>query len=185
MEEKIVDAIGIIKKLGSVVDKALVAVIILLIGLILGRLLGRIAQKSLHELNLNQLFKKATDVSASLEEIAGYSIKYFIYFLSVIMALNQLGLASRILEMISAAVLIIIIIAVFLGVKDLIPNFIAGLSIYKRGFISKGDFIEVNGMEGRIIRINLLETRIRSKKGDIISIPNTIITQNRLAKKSK
>ncbi len=186
MEEKIIaPAIYVIKILESVVNKVVVAIIILLIGLILGRLLGNIVQKFLHELSLDKLFKKTTGVSTPIEDIAGYGVRYLIYFVFLIMALNQLGLTSPVLNMVSGAVFVIIIISIFLGIKDFIPNFIAGLSIYRRKFIAEGDIIRVKGMEGKIISINLVETRIKTKKRDIISIPNLLLTKNELIKRAK
>ncbi len=177
-------ALYIVQFVEGILNKGVISIIILLIGFIIGRLAGKVVQKFLHELNLDQLFKKATGVNASLEEIAGYSVKYLIYIICIIMVLDQLGLASRILDMILATILIIIIIAIFLGIKDFIPNLIAGLSICRKGFISGGDVIEVNGIEGKIIKINLLETRIRTKKKDIISIPNVVISRNKVTKKN-
>ncbi len=78
----------------GILNKVVISIIILLIGFIIGRLAGKVVQKFLHELNLNQLLKKATGVNASLEEIAGYSVKYLIYIICVVMALNQLGLVG-------------------------------------------------------------------------------------------
>lgn len=184
MDENIIaPAVYVIKIIEGILNKFVIAVIILLIGLILGRVLGKIVQKFLHELNVNKFFKQTMGISSSIEDFAGYGVKYFIYFIFVIMALNQLGLTSPVLDMISGAIFILIIISIFLGIKDFIPNFIAGISIYKRKFIKEGDKIKIKDMEGEIVKIDLVETRIKTKKGDVISIPNLILTKNELTKK--
>lgn len=186
MEEKIIaPAMYVWKIVESVINRFVVAIIILLIGLIVGRILGKIVHKFLNELQLNKFFQKTMGITTSVEDIAGYSVRYFVYFIFIVMALNQLGLTSPVLHMISGAVFILIIISIFLGIKDFIPNFIAGLTIYRRGFIKEGDVIKVKNMEGKIMKIDLVETRIKTKKRDIISIPNLLITKNEVIKRSR
>lgn len=166
-----------------VINRVLVALIVLLIGLILGRVAGRLVQKCFQELSLNSIFRKTTGINTSIEDIIGYGVRYTIYLLFVIIALNQLGLTSPVLVLLSGAVLVIVIILIFLGIKDFIPNFISGLMLHRRGFITEGDLIQVSGMEGNVIGTTLLETRIKTKKGDIIAIPNVVLTRNEVVKK--
>ena len=44
-----------------------------------------------------------------------------------------------ILNMLSAAIIIIIIISIFLAIKDFIPNAFSGLFIYRNKFLMEGD----------------------------------------------
>jgi small-conductance mechanosensitive channel len=161
-----------------VFTKFVVAIIILLIGFIIGKLLGKIIQRALHEIELNNLLQRATGIKISLEEIISSFITYFIYFITVIMALSQIGLTTTVLNMISAAIIVIIILSVFLGIKDFVPNMIAGIFIHQKRFINKGDRIKVKDIEGKIIHINLVETRIETKQKDIIYIPNSMLTKS-------
>lgn len=154
----------------------IVAVIILLIGFIIGRLVGKLAQKFLHEIELNNVLKKA-NIKIKLEEIISHFITYFIYFITVIWALNEMGLTTTILNMISATALIIIIISVLLAVKDFIPNSIAGFMIYQKRLIKEGDCIKLDQLEGKVKKITMLETQIKTKAGDVIHIPNSTITK--------
>ncbi len=185
MNDKIAVLIAYASKiLEPVINNVLVALIILLIGLILGRIAGRLIQKFFQELSLNSLFKKTTGINTSIEDIIGYGVRYTVYLLFIVIALNQLGLTSPVLIMLSGAVLITVVILIFLGIKDFIPNFISGLALHRRGFILEGDTIKVRGMEGKVIGITLLETRIKTKKGDIIAVPNLILTRNEVVKKA-
>jgi len=162
--------------------RLVVAVIIVLIGFIIGKIVGRLLQKILKEVELNNIIKKATHIKINLEEGFSLFATYFIYFIAIIMALSQLGLTTTVLNMISAAVIVVIIISIFLGIKDFVPNLISGIFIHRKGFVKEGDRIRVKDIEGKVIKINLVETRIKTKKGDVIYIPNTLLTRNEVVK---
>lgn len=156
--------------------KFIVAVIILLIGFIIGRIVGRLIQKVLHEIELNKILKKA-GIKLSLETVLSHFTTYFIYFIAIIWALNELGLTTTMLNMISAAALILIIISILLAIKDFMPNAIAGFFIYQKGLIKEGDRIKVDRLEGRVKKISIIETEVETKKGDTIYIPNSTLTK--------
>lgn len=164
--------------------KIIVAVIILLIGFILGRIIGKLVQKLLHEMEVDKILKKAAHIKVSIEELLSHVSAYFIYFIAIIMALKQIGLATDVLNIVSWAIMIVIIISFFLGIKDFVPNFMAGFTIHRKGFIKKGDVIKIKNMQGRVIDINLIETKIQTKNKDIIHIPNSILTKNEVVKLS-
>ena len=169
----------------EIVVKLVVAIIILLIGIIIGKVIGKIIQKVLHEIELNNLLKKAVGVKVSVEELIGTFITYFIYFIAVVMALRQLGLATLVLDLLFGAIILIIILAVFLGAKDFIPNMMAGIFIHQKRNIKEGDKIKIKGAEGTVTHINLVETQIKTKSGDIIHIPNSVLTKQEVVVKKK
>lgn len=169
----------------GIINTIAVTLIILLIGFIIGRLLGKVVQRLLHELEINRILKQATHLKFSVEKVAASFVEYFIYFIAIIMALNQLGIATTILYMIAGAIIIIAILSIFLGIKDFIPNFLAGLLIHRKKFIRVGDTIKVKGVKGKIIHINLVETRIKTKSGDIIYIPNSHLTKEEVIRMKK
>lgn len=166
-------------------NKLIVAVIILLIGFIIARVLSKLAQKVLHELEIDRILKKKAKIKFSIEKGISKFIAYFIYFVTVIIALNQLGLTTTILHMISAAVLIIIVLSVVLGVKDFIPNFLAGLHMSKNKVVQKGDKIKIRGTEGTVLEVELTEVKIQTKSGDIIFIPASLFVKEEFTKVRK
>jgi len=168
--------------LSGLFTKLVVAIIIVLIGFVVGRILGKIVKRLLHSIEFNKIIKSATGIKLSLEEGISVFVTYFIYFLFIIMALNQLGLTTVVLHMISGAILIIIIISVLLSIKDFMPNMFSGLFIHRRRFINVGDVIRVENTEGKIVHINLVETKIETDKGDIIYLPNSLLTKNKVIK---
>ncbi len=161
----------------------IVAIIILLIGFIIGRFLGRLLNKLLHEIELDKIIKKA-GLKFSLELIISHSLTYFIYFITIIWSLNELGLTTTILNMISAAALVVVIISFLLAIKDFLPNIIASFFINQKEIIKEGDKIKVDKLEGKVIKIGLIETEIKSKKGDTIFIPNSSLIKKELIRKS-
>ena len=167
------------------INKFVVAIVIIFIGFILGRLLGKFLEKLLHEFELNKLIKEATGFKISLAEILNLIVRYFVYFIFIVMALNQIGITTIVLNMITGAVFIIIILSIFLGIKDFIPNFIAGLAIHRKGFVKQGDKIKLNGMQGKIEQISLVQTSIKTAKGDLIFIPNSLLTKSKVIKLKK
>ena len=158
------------------------AVIIVLIGLIVGKVLGKLTQKVLHELEVDRILKKTARIKFSFEKMIGRFVSYFIYFVAIIIALNQFGLTTTVLHMISAAVLIIIVISIVLGVKDFIPNFLAGIQVYRKGMVKEGDFIRVRGTEGEVASLDITEIKLKTEKGDILYIPNSILIKEDFTK---
>jgi small conductance mechanosensitive channel len=157
--------------------KFIVAIVLLLIGFILGKILGRLVYKFLHSFEINENFSKLAGITLKIEEIAETFTTYFLYFVTIVIVLQQIGLVSTILHMIAAGVIILIILSTFLGIKDFIPNAISGFFIQRKNEFKIGQRIKVKGMQGKITEINLLETKIETKSGDIIFIPNSVLSK--------
>src|SRR6056297_1416983 len=71
-----------------------VSLLIVFTGFIIGKILGRLIYKLLHEFKVDAALKKTAGVKISIEHILEAFISYFIYFVSIIMALNNLGLTT-------------------------------------------------------------------------------------------
>lgn len=165
--------------------KIIIAVVILLIGFVAGKLIARITYKILNSFEVNKSLKGLTGITFNIEGIVETFVKFFIYFIAIIFALQQLGIATTILNFIAAGVIIVVIVAVILGVKDFIPNMIAGLLIKNKKTIKAGEMIKVKGMKGIVQEITLVETKIETRTGDIIFIPNSAIYKTEITKVKK
>jgi len=177
--------VGISDFLNTTLSRFVVAFVILLIGLIAGKLLGKLIHKILKEIELDKTIKSAVNVKLPLTEIISSIVTYLIYFIAIVMALDNLGVATQVLNIISIGVIVILILFIFLGMKDFIPNAISGMFLHKKKFINKGDNIKIDDVEGKVIYINLVETRIKTESGDIIYIPNSQMTSKKVIKKKK
>ena len=178
---------GLFLEVSDVVRIALsrftIALVILLLGIVTGKLIGKLLHKVLTELQLDDTIQDAVNVRLPLTEIISSIITYLIYFVAVVMALDNLGVATEVLNIISIGVIVILILFIFLGIKDFIPNALSGMFLHRKKFIRKGDRIRIDDVEGRIIYINLVETRVKTDSGDIIYIPNSQMTSRKIIKK--
>src|SRR3989338_2086573 len=103
-----------------------------------------------------------------------------LFCIGIAFALDVLGLASFIGYVFSAIILLIIIGSFLVASKDFLPNIIAGIMIYRKKLFTVNETIEIDFCEGKVISFNLFETKLKTKSGDIIHIPNSFITQKKL-----
>ena len=160
----------------------LTAFLIVILTLVFANIFNNIIKHVLKGLDLNQIIHKQLKMKVQLEETISSAVKYIIYLIGLIAVLNQLGISSKILWIIFAIILVIILIFIILSLKDVIPNIFSGFYIKKTKKIKIGDTIKVKGIEGRVISINLLETKIETKNKESVFIPNTILTKEQITK---
>jgi small conductance mechanosensitive channel len=151
-------------------------------GLIVGRILGRVLYKVLAELKLDDLFKKTTNLKISLEKIISKTIKYLIYFIAVITAMTQIGISPVTLNIIMASVILIFLIIIFFMLNYFLPNIIAGIFLKRKDLFHEGDEIKVGSNKGRIIKMNLIETLIKTKNNETVYIPNSVLAKKEIVK---
>jgi len=113
-----------------------------------------------------------------IDIIAGSIVKYLVYTISVVVSLNQIGLALHVVNSVLVVLLVVVAIGIFLGIKDFIPNIMAGIYIVSKKKIKKGQRIKVKDVEGKVIDIELLETKLKTPKGHEIIIPNSFFVKN-------
>ncbi len=167
----------------SIIIRLIAAITIIFIGLVAARVLSRIIQRLLHELEVNRILKEQAGVKIPVEEFVGSLVKYVVYFIAIVMALTQLGLKTIVFYILLVMLLLILVIFVVLAFKDFIPNMTAGFFIHQKRLVKKGDFIKVGDVEGRVVAVGLVETQIKAKNGDIIYVPNAVMTKNLVVKK--
>ena len=160
------------------------AIIILLIGFLIGKLLGRTITKILKRSGASAGLRKI-GIRRSLDGVIGSSVSYVIYVASIILALDQLKIATIVLYSIMIIIIIVVVFSFLLSVKDFLPNLFAGLFIYRHGLIKEGDLIQVQEITGTVSQVSLLETRLETKEKDIVFIPNTVLTKNKVIKIAK
>ncbi len=173
------------KVLSEVYTNVILAFIILLGGIILAKIVGRLIEKVLKEIELNKFLKKTTSIKISIEELIANIVTYLLYFIAIIAALDQLGIATTILYFISLGIIIIIVASILLGLRDLFPNIIAGIHLYQKRVLKEGDNLKVGDVKGKVVKVSLTEIRIKTKKDDIIYLPNSILIKQKVTKLKK
>ncbi len=69
-------------------------------------------------------------------------------------------------------------VAVGLAFKDIFENFFAGVLILWRFPFENGDFIECDGLSGKVVDVTIRNTLLRTVEGDLVVIPNATIYKN-------
>ncbi|MBI4441087.1 mechanosensitive ion channel [Candidatus Woesearchaeota archaeon] len=161
----------------------LMAFAVLLIGGIIGKLVEKTVGRTLHELELNILFRRMLGTKVMLEELLSGAAKWLIYVMTLLIALKQLGIENIVLYTLLGSILLFCLIGLLLGLRDFIPNAVSGLLLYKRGTITEGDIIKVKDIEGRVKSITLVQTILETKNKDSIYIPNAALVREFWKKK--
>ena len=158
------------------------ALLVLLLGLIIANILNNSLRRFLKNLNVDKIIHEQLRLRISLEDFLGTIIKYLIYFVTIIIALNSIGVSVRVLRYVFLIFLAVAVVFVILAFKDFAPNLIAGFYILKSKKIKEGDKIKVNGLEGKVLKVNLIETKIETNNKEFIFIPNSNITKYKVIK---
>ncbi len=69
-------------------------------------------------------------------------------------------------------------IAIGFAFQDIFENFLAGVMIMLRRTMRIGDFIECEGVEGKIEQINIRDTYIRQTDNQLVLMPNSKLFKN-------
>jgi len=162
---------------GSIGSTIVETLIILLIGLMITHLLARIIESILKGIELNKVLSTLLKTKIPAEQGVRIATVYLGTFITILFVLIQLGIASTILIILASAIILLVFLSLLFSVKDIIPNAISGIIIQKRKMVEKGMVIEVKGVVGTVIESSLLETRIETKKKEILHIPNSVLVR--------
>ena len=145
--------------------KVILAAIIIIIGIILSDVFGNLA-KGLAE----NLFPKLKDKNL-ISFFSGGITKLMVFLISIIIALDVLGIYVEVFTAAFAIILISISLIIIIGSRDLFLNAFAGIYIQSTGNLRKGMEIEFENKKGKIKEIGLIQTVIEINKEEI-QIPN-------------
>lgn len=163
------------------ISKVFGAALIFGIGLVAGRLIGKIVGRFVHKLNI-QLALARAGIKTKIDVLVEYGVRYVIYLISLIIALNHLGITVVLLNILFIGFIAIVVIAVALSLKDFVPNIISGIYLLSNKDLQPGSKIRLNGTSGIIKEMNLVETKILTSAKNMIIIPNSLLTKSKITK---
>lgn len=138
----------------------------------LGALFLQLIKKQL----FTRIVKRAKDTVAS--QFVTDIILVILYVILLLMTFKVLGLSTVTQTIIGAAGLTTFIIG--FALKDIGENFLAGIvMIFDRPF-EMGDLIQIENHLGRVIKISIRETTIKTTDGKDVYIPNSDIIKKHL-----
>jgi len=119
-------------------------------------------------------------LSLTIIELLTKILKYFIFSLAILMMANQWGI--EIVPLLST--LGVIGIAVGLAAQQTLANLISGIVILiSRPFV-EGDWIEVENVFGRVLKISLRSTHLITRDNLLVDYPNRIIVETKIVNHS-
>lgn len=104
-------------------------------------------------------------------------LKYMLIVVTIAVVLHFVGVNVTVFVAGSAALLV----GLGLGVQNLFNDFISGIIILLDSAVKVGDVVEVNGIVGKVMEIELRTTTIMTRDDTYIILPNSYITGNQLS----
>jgi small-conductance mechanosensitive channel len=139
-----------------------VALVILWVGAVVANLLRQVVEASL------------TSIQVTQAGVIGRIAYWVVLGLAILMAADQLGIETAVLQTALFILLLIagvaVAIAVGLGGRALAGNVIAGRYVDDR--FTVGERIEVDDWKGTIVEVGLASVTISDSQGELVEIPN-------------
>lgn len=102
-------------------------------------------------------------------------IKYLTWIISIVICLEIIGVKITILLAGSAALLV----GLGLGLQQIFSDIVSGIFLMLEGSVKEKDIMEVDGIVGKVLKINLRTSEVLTRTGIIIIVPNhKFITEN-------
>jgi small conductance mechanosensitive channel len=144
----------------------IISLLVLAIFVVIGNLLYRFFRAKM------QLRWKDSIIASFLGEF----VKWTFYIIGIAFAMFNLGWGGAASSLLAGAGVTAIIIG--FAFKNIAENFLAGILLtLSRPFVI-GDIIEVSGVKGPAVHLDLRSTRIKTADGRDIFIPNSMVIKN-------
>jgi MscS family membrane protein len=145
----------------------------LVIALVITWVIARVVDALIKEYLMPLADKTESDVDDQLIPIVQKGLRYVIWSLGVIVALNNAGYNVGAL----LAGLGIGGLALAMAAKDTVANIFGGITIFTDKPFKIKDRIIVNGFDGIVEEIGIRSTKLRTLDGRIVTIPNSKFTE--------
>ena len=150
----------------SYLPNIITALLILIIGFWLTKLIGKLMLRAMKK------SKADPTVSTFLHSIVGVTLKIII----VICALSTLGVdMTTIIATVGAAT-----VTIGLALKDSLSNVASGTLIILNKKFKIGDYLETEGLKGKVVKIDMMYTTLCTYDNKEILIPNSRLTSNNI-----
>ena len=129
---------------------------------------------------MDRRFRDSPDFDEGTKYVYVQLAKYFIYTFAIITSFQVIGFDLTVLLAGSAALLV----GFGFGIQDIFRDMMSGILLLFEGTIKVGDIIRVSNpnssepMVARVLKINVRTTKIESRDGNTLIIPNSMLTQN-------
>ncbi|MFT4779644.1 MAG: small-conductance mechanosensitive channel [Flavobacteriales bacterium] len=129
---------------------------------------------------LNLLLRRANKSEKPAEVGKRYTlvklVSYFAYTVGVVMSLDFMGVDITVLLVGSAGLLV----GLGLGLQHLFNDIVSGFVVLFEGTVRVGDIIEVDGTIAKVQQIDIRTSKVVTRDGITILMPNSLITSNKV-----
>jgi len=139
-----------------------------------GALFLMVALSNLAQRHLGQRVLPRFGVDFTLAEALAAVVRYLLVMLGVFWALDLIGFNLSTIAIGLGA----LGVGIGMGLQGMVNNFVSGLILMFEGSIKRGDVLTVAGTDGRVKRIGLRASVIRSREGEDLIMPNSTFTDN-------
>jgi small-conductance mechanosensitive channel len=150
---------------GVTLVSLLVFLFILFVTMWVGRLVDRAATRALRLRGVHD---------AGVVSNVGRLVHYFVIVIGFALAAQNLGFDLDALFAAGA----VFAVAIGFAMQGLVQNFISGVILLAERTIKEGDVLEVEDQVVRVTRMGLRVTVARTRDGEDLIIPNTVLAQN-------
>jgi len=155
----------IFNQIAIFVPRFIISILVIVIGFLIADFLGKVFEEA----------GRRFFVDESLGFLSGAFIKYSIALISIIMSLSLIGLDTLSLTILFFVLLIGALSLFIIGIRDVLPNFTAGLQIRKE--LKYGERIKIGQYSGIVERIN--PTSVVIKNGSkTVTVPASYFIKN-------
>jgi small-conductance mechanosensitive channel len=144
----------------------LLALFALLVTVVVSVLAGLIARRALQRL----LLRRGT-AEKGLAYALGRIAQYVVVVSGVLFGLDNVGLSLTTLATVGA----VLTVGIGFGLQNIAQNFISGLILLLERPVQQGDFVSIGDLIGRVDEIALRATRVISRDGVAVIVPNSVL----------
>ena len=123
-----------------------------------------------------QAVARRSHARAAIVDLAGVVSKTIVWIIGVFTAMSVVFPSINPGALVSGAGLGAAVIGI--AFKDTFENFLAGFLLLLRKAMRIGDYIDCEGVEGKIERTTLRDTYLRRVDGELVIVPNSFLFQN-------
>jgi len=157
--------VNIFNMIAAFVPRFIAAILIVVVGFLIADFLGKMFEEAGRRIVRDE----------TISVLSGGIIKYSVALISITMAFALLGLDTASLIVILVIILVSSVAILLISMKDIFPNFAAGIHLSKT--LKAGQEVRIGKYSGRVEKVEPLCTIIRSGRTSI-SIPNSQIIKN-------
>lgn len=147
----------------------LFAILVALAVVIGASLVSRITQAVVGHVMLPRM-----GVEIPVAEAIATVVRYTLVVLGIVWGLEILGFDLTTLKIAFGA----LGVGIGFGLQNIVNNFTSGLILLFERTVKRGDVLTVDGMDGRVQRVGLRSSVIRTRAGDDLILPNSILVEN-------